>query len=103
MLNGAVMDRVQALRAQAMARVEQARSRARARIGGGTSGTILDNVRAAVNSGGILAQVRQRVQRQPILGQLGKGALVGSSSGAVSAMRDEVTPGTGIAVKKILV
>lgn len=103
---------MQQARAQAMSRVEQARARVKARLGpgGGSSGTILDTVRAAVGGGGgvlgggaILPEVRRRIQaRTPLLGQVGRGALLGSSA-AVSSLGDRATPGTGIAVKKILV
>lgn len=105
--NGAVADRIQAVRAQAMARVEQARARVRSRIapGGGTSGTILDTVRAARTGGAILPEVRRRIEaRTPLIPGLGmgRGAVVGSSA-AVSSLRDESTPGTGVVVRKILV
>lgn len=100
------MDRIQQARAQAMSRFEQARARVRGLAPGGagaTSGTILDNVRAAVDSGGILGQFRQRIRsRQPILGPPpAPPAMFGSS--AVSSFRDATTPGTGVVVKKIIV
>jgi len=87
-----------------MSRVEQARTRVRSRVapGGGTSGTILDNVRAAIDTGGILAQFRKRVQaRQPILGPPAPPAVFGSQ--AVSSLKEETTPQTGVTVKKIIV